>query len=58
MTPVNLGKVTNLEVTKEANGNKVVFDAVDNAKFYIIYRGTTPMTFATNQLYEILGPEG
>ena len=57
MTPVNLGKVTNLEVTKEVNGNKIVFDAVDNAKFYIIYRGTTPMTFATNQLYEILGPK-
>ncbi|HKM29664.1 MAG TPA: InlB B-repeat-containing protein, partial [Bacilli bacterium] len=55
MTPIKLPGVANLEVIKTVSGNKIVFDAVDNAKSYVVYRSDSSMTFETKQVYKLLG---
>ena len=56
MPAIQLPDVGNLEVVKTSEGNRITFDAVADAKSYILYRGETPMTFGTKQVFQILGP--
>ena len=56
MEAVKLNDVTNLEVVKSDTVNTITFNAVDEAKFYVVYRSEPPLTFATDQIYKIIGP--
>ena len=56
MPAIKLPDVTNLEVVKTDEGNRITFNAVDNAKSYILYRGETPMDFTTQQVFKLVGP--
>lgn len=55
MPAIKLPDVTNLEVVKTNDGNRITFDAVDHAKSYVLYRGETPMDFTTKQVFKLLG---
>lgn len=53
--PINIGTVQNLEVTKTSKGNKISFEKLDDAKFYIIYRSTNPLNFTDGEVIDIIG---
>ena len=55
MPAIKLPDVSHLEVVKTDEGNKITFDAVDDAKSYVLYRGETAMDFSTEQVFKLLG---
>ena len=55
VTPINIGKVSNFDVTKTDNGNKISFDKMDDAKFYVLYRSTEPLTYTGDEVLDVIG---
>lgn len=55
ITPINIGKVSNFDVTKTDNGNKISFDKMDDAKFYVLYRSTQPLTYTGDEVLDVIG---
>ena len=55
MTPQYVNAVTNFKVEVSSNGNKLSFNKVDNAKFYVIYRSKNPLTFSADEVIDIIG---
>ena len=53
--PINVEKVNNFEVTKTQKGNKLSFEKLDDAKFYVLYKSTKPITFSQNEVFDIIG---
>lgn len=47
--------VSNFSVTKNSKGNLISFDKLDDAKFYVIYRSTNPITFSADEVIDIIG---
>ena len=54
-TPLNIDKVNNFEVTKTEKGNKLSFEKLDDAKFYVLYKSTKPITFSQEEVFDIIG---
>ena len=50
-TKVNLGEVSNFHV----NNKVLTWDALDNTKFYCIYRNSSDVTFASSELVAVVG---
>ena len=55
VTPINIGKVENFDVTKTSTGNKISFDKMDDAKFYVLYRSTKPLTYTGDEVLDVVG---
>ena len=53
--PINISKVNNLVLSKTAKGISVSFDKLDDAKFYVIYRSKTPITFSADEVLDVVG---
>lgn len=49
------GKVTGLSIEKTNYGNKLSFDSVDKAKFYVIYRSDKELTYNENEIIDVIG---
>ena len=54
MTPVRPGKVKNFNVVN----NTLTWDGAENAKFYLIYRSKSEVTFADSQIIAVTGGIG
>lgn len=52
---LDVGTVSNLEVQKTTKGNKIVFQGLEEAKFYVIYKSTRPLTFSADEVLDIIG---
>ena len=52
---VKLGKVNDLKIESNANGYKLSWEQLDNAKFYVVYRSENPITYANSEVYDIIG---
>jgi len=55
MTPVNLPAVSGLLVSKNEDGFILDFNALANAKFYVLYRSATALNFDSSEIIEIIG---
>ena len=56
MERVSLPAPTNFKVTM-ADKNEITFDAVEGAKFYVIYRSNSDVDFSGEQIYKIISRE-
>ncbi|MCK9537109.1 MAG: family 10 glycosylhydrolase, partial [Bacilli bacterium] len=52
---VKLPAVQNLSLSQGDNANILTFDNNPNAKFYVIYRSIKPITYAPEEIYDIIG---
>ncbi len=52
---LDVGKVTGLEVQKTSKGNKIIFEGLEEAKFYVIYKSDKPLTFSEDEVLDIIG---
>ncbi len=50
-----INAVSNFSVTKNSKGNLISFDKLEDAKFYVIYRSTNPITYSANEVLDIIG---
>ena len=55
MQTIQTDPVSNLNVTKNGEFNKISFDKVDDAKFYVIYRSLLPLEFSPTEVYKVIG---
>ncbi|HBP26116.1 MAG TPA: hypothetical protein DD618_04115 [Acholeplasmatales bacterium] len=55
MTPVNLPAVSGLLVSKNEDGYILDFNALTNAKFYVLYRSAGALTFDSSEIIEVVG---
>jgi len=52
---VQLGAVKNLILDKNGEYNKISFNALENAKFYCIYRSENELTYSASECVDIIG---
>ena len=52
---LSVGKVNNFSIVKNSKGNLLSFDKLDDAKFYVIYRSTSPLTYQANEVLDVIG---
>ena len=55
MDIIPIGDVTNLKVSKTTVGNKISFNKLDDAKFYVIYRSESPLLFTPDEVFKVIG---
>jgi len=53
--PIILNNVSNFNVSKVEKGYRIDFSKVVNAKSYIIYKSTNPITFDSSEIIDIVG---
>ena len=51
-------KVNNLSISKNDYGYSLSFDEVDEAKFYVIYRSNSEVTFDEEEIIDVIGKVG
>ncbi|HOH18192.1 MAG TPA: family 10 glycosylhydrolase, partial [Bacilli bacterium] len=56
-TSIKLSPVTNLAISKNDQGFRLDFDKQTKAKTYVIYRSPRPITYAPNEIIDIIGNE-
>ena len=52
---VNLPQVTDFKLAKSGSGQLLSFNALDGAKFYVIYRSSGNLTYASSEVIDIVG---
>ncbi len=55
VTPLNVDQVSNFKLTKTNTGTKLSFDKMDEAKFYVLYRSTKPLTYSGEEVLDVIG---
>ena len=55
MPTIPIDDVTNLKAVRTTVGNKISFDRLDDAKFYVIYRSEQPLLFTPDEVYKVIG---
>lgn len=55
MDPIIIDAPTNLTVGKVDNGYRLTFNQVDKAKFYVVYRSKNDITYAPEEVIDIIG---
>ena len=58
MDPIIPGEINNLKLEKNDYGLTISFDKVSDAKFYCIYRSTSPVTFDSEEIIDVIGSVG
>lgn len=52
---LEVDKVENFNVSSTDAGNKLSFDKLDDAKFYVLYKSTKPLTYTGDEVLDVIG---